>query len=251
MLISISAIIRESCSLYGKHFRAVVPYIVLIFLPSALIAISGYAALFVGELTAYGDMASNIVLGIMLLAALIFHLWTSTALLRFTGLLAEGGNIPHWKTVYGSVIGRLWPFVYTSILTTIIVSAGFILFIIPGLIFTVWYAFVGFTLVIEGAKGFNALRASKALVVGRWWSILWRLFIPAAIFTLLFAVLQRLLLWPVGALLTGDAEIIVGNLIVFLFQSLFAPLSLLSVALLYHSAKTNPLPPPPPETPVS
>jgi hypothetical protein len=52
-----------------------------------------------------------------------------------------------------------------------------LLFLIPGVIFMVWFAFAQFILPNEGVKGMNALLKSKEYVKGYWVDVFGRLFI--------------------------------------------------------------------------
>jgi hypothetical protein len=59
---------------------------------------------------------------------------------------------------------RVLPLIGTSILMTVIIMLGFLLFIIPGIYFTIWYGLGQHVVVLEGQSGMAALRRSKALV---------------------------------------------------------------------------------------
>ncbi|MDP3990825.1 MAG: hypothetical protein Q8P63_00820 [Candidatus Nealsonbacteria bacterium] len=60
------------------------------------------------------------------------------------------------------------------ILTGLITMGGMLLFIVPGIIFAVWFSLAVYVLVAEDKKGITALFASKQLVEGKWWSVFWR-----------------------------------------------------------------------------
>ncbi|GAI05360.1 unnamed protein product [marine sediment metagenome] len=63
-----------------------------------------------------------------------------------------------------------------SLLTGLIVGLGFLLLIIPGIIFTIWFVFSTYTVICEDKKGFKALSRSKELVKGYWWPTAKRVF---------------------------------------------------------------------------
>jgi len=58
------------------------------------------------------------------------------------------------------------PVIIVSILTYIIIFIGFILLVIPGIIFAVWYGFSIFVLIFEDLRGMAALSRSKQLASG-------------------------------------------------------------------------------------
>ncbi len=66
------------------------------------------------------------------------------------------------------------PLLLVGILAALAVVGGLILLIVPGIIFMVWFAFSTYTLILEDKHGVEALKASKALVVGRWWDVFGR-----------------------------------------------------------------------------
>ena len=71
-----------------------------------------------------------------------------------------------------SRIGRYFGF---SLVSGLIMLLGFVLLIIPGVILSVWYTFVGIIAVLENDTLGEALAKSKAYVKGRWWGIFWRM----------------------------------------------------------------------------
>lgn len=111
----------------------------------------------------------------IVLARLIFHAFQQTPVDR--KLLTREA----WR----DTISYLW----VSILVGLIVLAGMFLFIVPGLIFAVWYSFALLIFVLEGTKGYEALKKSKALVSGRFWPVVWRWFVPNVIYGLILVVL--------------------------------------------------------------
>ncbi|MCA9356636.1 hypothetical protein H6784_02725 [Candidatus Nomurabacteria bacterium] len=60
---------------------------------------------------------------------------------------------------------------WISMLTSLVVLGGFYLFIIPGIIVSVFLYFSQYVYVSEGLRGFNALMRSRALVQNNWWPI--------------------------------------------------------------------------------
>lgn len=71
------------------------------------------------------------------------------------------------------VIGRLCIVLFC---TGLLITLGFLLLIIPGFIFLVWFSFAAIIAVIEG-KGIASIKQSKELVAGRFWQVAWRLLI--------------------------------------------------------------------------
>jgi hypothetical protein len=75
------------------------------------------------------------------------------------------------KSQYRFGFSYFWSFILAAIIAGVVGFGSFILFIIPGVIVSVYTMFYIYTLVIDGKKGFSALTESFALVRGRWWIV--------------------------------------------------------------------------------
>lgn len=72
-------------------------------------------------------------------------------------------------SVMGSIkvgLGRILPLIWTSILMGLAIMGGFILLIIPGIIFAFWFSLSNHVVVLEKLDGTAALKRSKALMSG-------------------------------------------------------------------------------------
>jgi len=72
---------------------------------------------------------------------------------------------------------RVFSFMWLYNLTGFIITGGFLLLIVPGVIFLVWFAFAQFILASEDERGMNALLKSKEYVRGKWFDVFLRLFV--------------------------------------------------------------------------
>lgn len=72
---------------------------------------------------------------------------------------------------------RVWAFAWVFTLTGFIVTGGFLLLIIPGIIFSVWFFLSQFVLAAEDERGMRALLKSKAYMRGRFFEVFLRLFV--------------------------------------------------------------------------
>ncbi len=77
-------------------------------------------------------------------------------------------------------------YLWVSFLSGLAILGGFILFIVPGIIFSIWFAFSSYILISEGQKGRRALSESKELAKSYWWAIFGRFIL----LTLLIAVIS-------------------------------------------------------------
>ncbi len=78
-------------------------------------------------------------------------------------------------TLYLKMSLKIFPaYLLVMFFTGLVIAGGIIMFIIPGIIFSVWFSLSAFVLINEDARGFNALKKSKAYVNGYWWRVFWR-----------------------------------------------------------------------------
>ncbi|MBT3539164.1 hypothetical protein HOF40_04290 [Candidatus Parcubacteria bacterium] len=89
----------------------------------------------------------------------------------------------------------LWPKAFTTqIIHGILLTFLFILLIVPGIIYLVYWAFIIPIIVVLGKKNMDALEHSKKLVKGDWWKVLgW--FIVLGVLTIVLGIVINIPLW--------------------------------------------------------
>jgi hypothetical protein len=119
-----------------------------------------------------------ILLGIFF--AIIFGLWSRVALFVLTKEQNMGVK---------EALSVSWPkiasFFWVSLLLGLAVLGGYILVIIPGIIFGIWFCFSPYVFIEDGTKGTAALKKSKELVKGYWWPVFGRIMLLAAVVILI------------------------------------------------------------------
>ncbi|MEI8361314.1 MAG: hypothetical protein WCG01_04250 [bacterium] len=93
-----------------------------------------------------------------------------------------------WKQLLFEGRPFLGKFIGVSLLYGLIIFAGLLFFIIPGIIFAVQYSFVVLLVIIEN-KSTDAFERSKELVRHYWWEVALRLSVPL-IFSLTLSILS-------------------------------------------------------------
>lgn len=119
-----------------------------------------------------------LILSIAILAAIIFYLAylifsfvVSFALILHTHQIDQDLSVKElFKQSYKKVYGGIW----VQILAGLIILAGYLLFIVPGIILSIKYSLALYAYLIEGKKGRSALKRSAELTNGYCWSILRR-----------------------------------------------------------------------------
>jgi len=128
----------------------------------------------------------------------------------------------------------LWPSLGALLLVTIFASLWAILLVIPGVVYYLRRSLIWPVLLIEGGTATNAMKRSKALVVGKNGGRLDRIFGASMI----FAALNWVIIWGVGLLVpAGLKATLIGVLLRLLPQFLIHPLLPIALVLIYYDAR--------------
>ncbi|PJA84173.1 MAG: hypothetical protein CO145_01995 [Candidatus Nealsonbacteria bacterium CG_4_9_14_3_um_filter_37_13] len=177
------------------------------------------------------NLKKNLLLGISLfiifwLAVMVTSLWSSVSLLYAIKEREEKiGIVESFRKGWHKIISFVW----ISILAGFITLGGFLLFIIPGIIFAIWFAFPIYVLVSEDLRGMNALFRSKQLVSGKWGSVALRLFTIGVIALVIYSVI----FFPLS-FFVGKKAADIGDSIISLFLT---PFSVTFTFLIYEDLK--------------
>lgn len=172
MVLSGGDLLRKAWSVYAKNWKVYVPIMVVPFLSSTTINVfserisqsgaSGFMLTASAEnfafMARYG--VGLFILGLLIMVsqlALIYSIKNSIS------VDVESNFTESYTLAARNFLSYLW----ISILIGVVVIAGLILLIIPGIIFGIWYGLALFVLVDDGIKGNKALKQSKEYVQGR------------------------------------------------------------------------------------
>lgn len=231
-LLTINSIALKSWLFYKTHFKQLLPYMFLYILPMGLWTI----------LPIVSERLSVVVYIVLAIVLSVLIGWYYLALIKAIGKIVETNTVPHWKLSLGETLPLIWRSFYTALLYLIIVIGGLILFIIPGIIFSNWYTFSIYEVLFNGKKGWQALKGSKEIVVGRWWEVLFAKSIPALILTIPVTLISLLLVLPLSFLSTsGTVGLLIQAVLSTLIAAVFLPLPIFAPLVLYFNAKANPV----------
>lgn len=154
---------------------------------------------------------------VILLASIIFAfaVMLIAAPLSQIGLVfmvAESNEKANIIEVLKMSLGKILPYLWIAILSSLTIFSGFVLLVIPGIFLAVTLMFMSFFLVHENMRGREALVRSYEHVVGSWWSVFARV---AILFILVtgFSSIVDSVLKPLGEV----ASSLVGNVITMPF----------------------------------
>jgi hypothetical protein len=156
-------------------------------------------------------------------ASVLLSILASVALVQTIANIKDGISV---QDAYKRATPLFFSYFFVAILSALAVILGFILFIIPGVIIGVWFCFVHLTVVLEGKRGREALKASKSHVAGMWFDIFFRLLVLCAV--LLSVIVAIVLVLGVflgdGVVFTAASDLISGAI---------SPFGLVYVYLMY------------------
>ncbi|MBU3964115.1 hypothetical protein KJ591_01675 [Patescibacteria group bacterium] len=125
-------------------------------------------------------------------------------------------------------------YIWVYLLFILIISGGFLLFLVPGVLFLIWFSLSVFVLVSEGGKGSGALFRSKCLVRGKFWKILWRFLILGLIIGAgLFLVFSLIYFGSANKHIEYQINEVMG----YLIQLFILPFVIIYAFLIYKNLK--------------
>ena len=210
-VISIGDLFRESWSLYRERVRILTKIIVL---PVAFLVAGDLLGLFAPSGLAGLPAFIGTIISFFAYLALIFAMQEKIS----------------WGEAYRLAWSRIWSYSWLVILSAFVILGGFVMLVVPGIIFSIWFAFAAYAFVLEKEEGMNALLRSRQYVQGHWWQVFGRQIVFG-----LAALVVMILLGLVGTALGGEAG---ASFIVNLFILLLAPLSVAYVYTLYQNLKS-------------
>ncbi len=222
--LSASATLREAWSLYKQRL-------------SILLGIAAISAAFI-MLTAVVSFYASILTSIMWLLVIMASIWSQIAIIYAIQDNQKGiGVFEAYRRGWHKLFNYWWVVFLVGAVTT----GGLFLFIIPGIVFMVWFCLAGLVLITEDTRGINALLKSREYVRGKWGSMFWRLIFINLYF--LIMVIAIIIPFSIIAALIGGAFIGAVNIIMQLIvYFVIAPLAITYLFLVYKNfrdAKPN------------
>lgn len=248
MLKPVMQLVRESISLLKKNFRIIVKYLLLqvlfgvsFMIFSILIGTSILGRHFSSEPTSSGlGMILTVIGAVGLAATILGYILLSIALTRSIEKMNKNTSLLTVKEEMKQARDVVGQYIWVSILSGLIVLGGLILFIIPGVIFSLWYTFAPFVAILEKKRGMEALRESKKMVQGRWWTVFGYFFVLGLLFFVVSFAIQMIASIP-AMIVDTTATQAFASAISSLANFILSPIMLIATILFYHNLKEHPV----------
>ncbi len=242
-LIHVSDLTHQVAKLYRHHFVDFLRVLVWLIVPTVLIEL--------GPLLPLEEFAKQVIIAALTIITVVASLWLSVMVVdlirTYSGEIVDTRKLE--RRSWG-IWGRVIDLTLISLLQGLVVAAGFLLFLVPGLIFWCWFSFARYAVLVDGVSpGSQALKTSKELVNGRFWQIVWRWLASYLYFGIFLVLGIALLLAIIGAFLgnpglaftnsifEGNAPLWWASLITNLATILATPLFIGLGVLLYQDVK--------------
>ena len=231
-MLDLLELLQLTFALFRRNVGLYIGYSAWLLIPTGLIFIAGQ--LFPAA-TQTIDVLGQIVLGIM-------AVWVWCILTLITAQI-----IGHEKINTEKLSRQAWQIVPSLILVGLMVGiveiVGLALFLIPGIIFIVWYGFAQMDVVLGGRRGLAAMAHSRDLVRGRFFPVLWRLVVGPLAITLGYLLISCSIISLVEFVSTGtvtlfsDSPSLAAQMLGSITDALVLPIFVIYLALLYLDLK--------------
>jgi hypothetical protein len=130
----------------------------------------------------------------------------TSVLVSAAGIIAIGKIVDDKKVTVNEVFTTAkksyWIFLLLSIVLTLAYGLGFILLIVPGFLFVVWFAFSKFIMIEKGIGIKESLLKSKEMAKGNYWKILGRL-VVFGLFLIIVEMALSIIPFGIGTVLAS------------------------------------------------
>ena len=218
--------LSQAFKIYSKNAKSLITYsgiIALISLISSLLNSFVTSRVSLGALMVVFNLLFN---ALTLIISAIFII----SLYQVIAKLVDGEKLLSLHDQLNQGIKRFWPFMLTSIILVLIVISGYILFIIPGIIFGVWYFAAGYISATKDVSPFTALDESKKAVTGRGWTVFGYFLIYLFVALILASVLILPIYYGLSQIMSAAYS---ENIATFIFLTIFLPMEYIVIGLIY------------------
>lgn len=231
-MLPVLELLQLTWTIFRRNTGLYVGYSAWLLIPAALVFV-------VSTLSPEASLGLGIIGQIIMI---ILGIWIWIVLISITAKIVAREKI-QMEEISRHAWNRLLPLIGVVIMVGLVQLVGFLLLIIPGVVFMVWYAFAQTDVVLSERGGLAAMAESRQMVRGRFWPILWRLLAGPIVLGTIYAVGAAASISLIEYLGTGtvtlfsDSPSLSVNLLGTVADVLVMPLFIIYLTLLYLDAK--------------
>jgi len=216
-IISLENLLQDSWRIYRDNFKKLVTISILAFLPLLLIMVLSWLP------------NSILWINLILIIAAIYAGTIGSVML----VLLLKNRETNFRELMEKAKPLFWKFLLVSLLSGVLLILLYLALIIPGIIFSIFWALASYTLIFEGKTGISALRRSRELINGNWWAVFARYLVYILIYVILSTIISVLFI----SAKDGSAFFYVGQIINYMASFIFMPFSIVFFFVLYRNLK--------------
>lgn len=208
---TLGELLSRTWELFSKNFKLVLTAVLVIAIPLRLIS-TYFVSKQVNKIgtdfwTNPSEAFSNFgsMFGQALLTGIISAIGATLISLMIAWIVKTkitGGQVD-FSAVWQKALSRLPQAIITTIIMGILLAVLFMLLIVPGVIFLVFWAFAIYAVILNDKSGMDALKYSKSIVSGKWGIV----FLYLLVIGILMAIVTSIINGIIGA--GGDNYLIV------------------------------------------
>jgi len=184
MVKGFGSLFSDSLNEYGSKFNSYFRiYLILYLIPVVLGLI--LALLIFGTFNLYNisninglflqnAVSNSALIVLFVLVVLISIVLYTMLMISYIHLALSKKNEVSLSETLGVAKKNFWRYLGFAIVMGIFLVVLYILLIIPGIIFTVYWAFASYVFIHKNTTVMGALKESKNIVRGNWWKVFWR-----------------------------------------------------------------------------
>lgn len=228
------SLLTQTVSLYRNNFILFLKIIIRSFLYIVItIALTGFILAlltFVNTNAAVLGVGFATTIIIAVITVAFIQSWTMLALAWATKQTLSKSGASQMES-FAHTRQFVIPLWIAGLLTSIFLLGGYFLFIIPGIVISIWFSFTTFTVLFEEERGFSALRASMSLVRGKFFYVF--------VNTIVVSIFITLILYGPTMLLNGDSYSLLSGIYSAVAGILVMPIGPIFGYLQYKALKKN------------
>lgn len=235
---SIGRILDQAFRIYKNNFIRFITIVAVIQIPISLLAILTQT-LFVEQ--EFADATATMMLGVggvvVLFLMMLGHTLCSGALTRS---VAESylGNDMSVGQAYRHVLPKFMTLILASILVSLCVGLGFVMLVVPGVIFSLWFALITPAIIMEDLGATAGMSRSRTLVkgnLGKVFVVGLLVFLLMMAITLPFTFAGTLL--PMVLKANSQTKTLISQFFEALGQLISTPIGAITSILLYYDLR--------------
>ncbi len=218
---SFEKLLKQSIAIYKNKLAVLLQ---VSFIPSLVLILISAFVVFLEKLLGPSTLLSLAFMLLYVVGAFLMY-WSIIAMIY---IIKQQKRISAFEA-FQETSSKFFPFLWIGFLVNVVVFAGMVFFIVPGLILAVALSFATYAYVLESQKGIAALVRSSDLTKGFRWAVFWRYLMLGGL-----AIIILIPFFLLASTLEESASKIANDILSWLASVFLTPLVLAFGYLIYE-----------------